>query len=153
MKYLKSFVIHEIKKDLELVDNIIIKEGFKYSIKSSNMGVKEIIIVEPFIIDQLILSNFNRRYKKILEYYIAFLQDEEGDNEGNFVIALDEIARLRSILIKKYNLIVSKKIEEKMLKKLKILENEIRTKIIDLKLIKERECVNTISEPYSGKSR
>lgn len=150
---MKSFVIHEIKKDLELEKIISIKGGFKYRVKSSNLDVKEIIILNPIIIDQLILNNFNRRYKKILEYYIAFLQDEEGDNEGNFMIVLDEIARLRSILIKKYNMVVSKKTEEKMLKKLKILENEIRMKIIDYKLIKERECAYTINEPDIGKSR
>ena len=150
---MKSFVIHEIKKNLKLKDCISVRCGFKYSIKSSNLKVKEIIIFDPFIIDQLIISNFNRRYKKILEYYIAFLQDEEGDNEGNFMIALDEIARLRSILIKKYNLVVSKKVEEKMLKKLKILENEIRMKIIDFKLIKERECAYTMNEHSNGKSR
>ncbi len=150
---MKSFVIHEIKKNLKLKECISVQCGFKYAIKSSNLNVKEIIILDPFIIDQLIISNFNRRYKKILEYYIAFLQDEEGDNEGNFMIALDEIARLRSILIKKYNLVVSKKVEEKMLKKLKILENEIRMKIIDFKLIKERECAYTMNEHSNGKSR
>lgn len=150
---MKSFVIHEIKKELELEESISIKGGFKYKIKSSNLSVKEIMILDPYIIDQLILSNFNRRYKKILEYYISFLQNDDDSSEGNFMIVLDEIARLRSILIKKYNLVVSKKIEEKMLKKLKILENEIRMKIIDYKLIKERERVNTIDEPYVGKSR
>lgn len=149
---MKSFVIHEMKKKLKFKEDISLKGGFKYVIKSANCGVKEIIILNPIIIDQLISTNFNRRYKKILEYYIASLQDD-GDNEGNFMMALDEIARLRSILIKKYNLIVSKKIEEKMLKKLKILENEIRMKIIEFKLIKERECVHTINEHVNGKSR
>lgn len=151
---MKSFVIHEIKKKLKLSDVISLDGGFKYVLKSSNLGVKEIIILDSYIIDQLILANFNRRYKKILEYYIATLQNEDSDSsEGNFMISLDEIARLRSILIKKYSLIVSRKIEEKMLKKLKILENEIRMKVIDIKLIKERECVHTISEPDIGKSR
>lgn len=151
---MKSFVIHEIKKKLKLKESITISGGFKYSIRSTKLDVKDITILEPHIIDQLIFVNFNKRYKKILEYYLAILQNEEGDNsEGAFMIALDEIARLRNILIKKYNLIVSKKVEEKMLKRLKILENEIRMKIIDFKLIKEREYVNTINEPSSRKSR
>lgn len=151
---MKSFVIHEIKKKLKLKESITISGGFKYSIKSTKLDVKEITILEPHIIDQLIFTNFNKRYKKILEYYLAILQNEEGDSsESAFMIALDEIARLRSILIKKYNLIVSKKVEEKMLKRLKILENEIRMKIIDFKLIKEREYANTINESSSRKSR
>lgn len=150
---MKSFVIHEAKNNLELTERVSIKGGFKYTLKSSNLNVKEIIILEPSIIDKLIFSNFNRKYKKILGYYISFLQDDTSDNEGNFMIALDEIARLRSILIKKYNLVVSKRVEEKMLKRLKILENEIRMKIIDIKLIKEREYVNTINGSLNGKSR
>lgn len=150
---MKSFIIHEIKNNLELEEQISIKDGFKYKIKSSKLGVKEIIIVEPYIVDQLILSNFNRRYKKILEYYLATLQDDEGTSDGNFMIALDEIARLRSILIRKYNLVVSKKIEEKMLKKLKILENEIRIKATQFKLIKEQEYAHNMNEPEVGKSR
>ncbi len=52
-----------------------------------------------------------------------------------------------NILIRKYNLIVSKKVEEKMLKKLKILENEMRSKVIDIKIIKEQE--NAIREELS----
>ena len=73
---MKSFVIHEIKKKLKLSDVISLDGGFKYVLKSSNLGVKEIIILDPHIIDQLILANFNRRYKKILEYYIATLQNK-----------------------------------------------------------------------------
>lgn len=153
---MKSFIIRELKKDLELSSFISIKGGFKYSIKSSNLNIKEIIILEPNIINHLILSNFNKRYKKILEYYIAILQEEDGDDsnntDGKLMIALDEIARLRSILIRKYNSIVSKNIEEKMLKKLKILENEIRTKVIDYKLIKEQE-MTLEEEPTYGKGR
>ena len=55
------------------------------------------------------------------------------------MLALDEIARLRTLLIKKYNNLLKKKKEEELLKKLKVLENEIRMKMIDFKLIKEQE--------------
>lgn len=144
---MKNFIIHDLNKNLKLKEKISIGEGFKYKIKSSKFYIKEIIILDPYIIDQLILTNFNKRYKKILEYYISILQDESDDAEGNFMIALDEVARLRNILIRKYNLIVSKKVEEKMLKKLKILENEMRSKVIDIKIIKEQE--NAIREELS----
>jgi len=150
---MKSFVIHELNKSLELEEKISLKDGFKYKFKSSSLGIKEIIILEPNIIDSLILNNFDKRYKKILEYYLTTLQNEDDSTDSNFMIALDEIARLRSILIRKYNLVISKKVEEKMLKKLKILENEIRIKITQFKLIKEQECVNTINEQDVAKSR
>lgn len=150
---MKSYIIHELDKELLLESSISLDKGFKYKVKSASLGVKEIIILEPYIIDNLIFNNFNCRYKKILEFYLTILQEEDETSEGNFMIALDEIARLRSILIRKYNLVVSKKIEEKMLKKLKILENEIRIKVTQFKLIKEQEYVNTINEVTVGKSR
>lgn len=150
---MKSYIIHELDKELLLESSISLDKGFKYKVKSASLGVKEIIILEPYIIDNLIFNNFNCRYKKILEFYLTILQEEDDTSEGNFMIALDEIARLRSILIRKYNLVVSKKIEEKMLKKLKILENEIRIKVTQFKLIKEQEYVNTINEVTVGKSR
>lgn len=150
---MKSYIIHELDRELLLESSISLDKGFKYKVKSASLGVKEIIILEPYIIDNLIFNNFNCRYKKILEFYLTILQEEDDTSEGNFMIALDEIARLRSILIRKYNLVVSKKIEEKMLKKLKILENEIRIKVTQFKLIKEQEYVNTINEVTVGKSR
>lgn len=150
---MKSFNIKNFNKKIKLTKEIIIEDGFKYKMKSSHLGVKEIIILNPNIIDELIFSNFNRHYKKILEYYLTILQNESDSSEGNFMIALDEITRLRNILIKRYNVILSKKMVEKMLKKLKILENEIRMKVIDIRLIKEKEYAHTIKEPEECKSR
>lgn len=149
---MQSFTIYSIKKKLKLKEDIKDLEGFKYKIKSSKLGVLEINIVSPEIIDELIFASFNKKYKKILGYYLAIMQDESDTSDGEFLVVLDEIARLKSILIKKYNLVVRKQTEAKMLKKLRIIENEIKNKIIDLKIIKEQEAVYTINEK-KGKSR
>lgn len=149
---MQSFTIHSINKKLKLKDGIKDLEGFKYKIKSSKSGVNEINITSPNIIDELIFANFNKKYKKILGYYLALLQDADDASDGDFLIVLDEIARLKSILIKKYNLVVRKQTEAKMLKKLKIIESEIKNKIINLKFIKEQEVAYTINEK-KGKSR
>ena len=53
-------------------------------------------------------------------------------------------------MIRRYDKFLSKKEIEKFLKKLKILENEIRTKIVDLRLIQEIEIKEEVKE---GKSR
>ena len=134
---MKSFIIKELKKSLKIEDFELKDSGFKYKIKNNNdLGVKEITIVSPDIVSDLISHNFDKKYKKILEFYFNSLQDEDT-NEGNLLLALDEITRLRNSLIKKYNIYVKRKVLEKLLKKLKILENEIRSKIIEFKLIKE----------------
>ncbi len=147
-----NFAIKNLKSDLEIMELETPIEGFHYKLK--NNKVKEIIIVNPQIIDSLITYYFDKKYKKILETYLNFLQDDEDNpTDTGFLIALDDIARLRNILIAKYNLILSKKKREKCLKKLKILENEIRSKIIDFRLIKEQELGNTMGEKEKSKSR
>ena len=140
---MKGFLIKKYKCEFELIKSDLKFKGFKYKLKTNNsMKVKEINIINPLIINNLINFNFNKKYKKILELYLNYLQEDDNTSESGLITALDEIARLRSILIKKYSVYMNKKLEEKLLKKLKILENEIRTKIIDFKLIKEANLVN-----------
>lgn len=138
---MKNFKIREWNKNIEAtIFNL--GEGFHYKINKKNeLEVSEIIIWDVQVIDSLIATNFDKHYKKILEYYFKVLQDNDGDEnqEGNLMIALDEVARLRNILIRKYHIFISKKTEDMLLKKLKLLENEIRSKIIDVKLIREQE--------------
>lgn len=138
---MKNFKIREWNKNIEAtIFNL--GEGFHYKINKKNeLEVSEIIIWDVQVIDSLIATNFDKHYKKILEYYFKVLQDNDGDEnqEGNLMIALDEVARLRNILFRKYHIFISKKTEDMLLKKLKLLENEIRSKIIDVKLIREQE--------------
>lgn len=156
MSKLKSFIIKELNPDLEFIQISYPIEGFHYKLKKNNsLHIKEIVIVNKAIINELISYYFNKKYKKILEDYMNALQDESTDNSSDtgLLIALDETSRLRSILIRKYKTFLSKKNEEKFLKKIKILENEIRSKIIDFRLIKEQELTYTINIEEKSKSR
>ena len=134
---MKSF-IRKLDKTLELDKAISSIDGFKYVPK--HQAIKEIIIVNPELIDKLIGTDFDKKYKNILELYLKALEDE-GDCEGTLMKALGEVNRLRSIIIRKYQRALSKKTLEKLLKKLKILENELRIKIIDYKLIEEQQKI------------
>ncbi len=138
---MKSFIIKKLKKPLELDEPLGKIEGFKYVPKlKQETKLKEIIIVNEELIDKLIMKSFDKKYKAILELYLkAMGEEDEGDSESVFMRALDEVARLRSIIIRKYQKVLSNKTTEKLLKKLKILENELRVKIIDYKLLIEQK--------------
>lgn len=154
---MKSFIIKEFPSCTINLSFDIKKDGFSYRFKLANdLGVREIIIMHPEIIDSLILANFNKRYRKIWEYYLYSLQEEDGfdsDTSGKLMLALDEITRLRGILIRKYHKNITCQCEEKMLKKLKLLENEIRMKIIDFKIIKEQELAHNNIMQEKSKAR
>ena len=142
---MSSFIIKRLTSTLELNKPLKDIKGLVYipKIKNNDLAIKEIIIVKKEIIDQLILANFNKKYKKIIEYYFNILSniDDSDNGDTNIILALDEIARLRHIIIKKYQTFLSKKTLEKMLKKLKIMENELRVKLIDYKLIQEQQSI------------
>ena len=72
------------------------------------------------------------------------MEDESEGSEGNLIVVLDDIARLRSIIIKKYRTILSRKLEEQFLRRLKLLENELRTKIIDIRIMRENQKENEL---------
>ena len=78
------------------------------------------------------------------------MNNDDESTGTNLMMALDEVARLRTIMINKYKYFLKKKTEEELLKKLKVVENELRVKIIDFKMIKEQELK---SREETGKSR
>ena len=145
---MESFVIKKLEKKTYLDFPLINIEGFKYVPTSSNSfkNIKNFTVVKPEIINDLIRFSFDKKYKKILEFYLNALNGDEESSDGKLLLALDEIARLRNIIIQRYQKVLSRQNLEKLLTKLKILENEIRIKIINFNLIKKNQEVK-------GKSR
>lgn len=133
---MKSFLIKELDQELTFDDFDFKVEGFVYKTKNSN--IKEITIVNKEIIYGLISSSFNKKYKKLLREIL--LDDEDNDGDA-LKLALDEIARLRSILENKYKRFLKKQDQEKLLKKLLLLEKDIKIKLVDKTLKKEEKNI------------
>lgn len=139
---MKSYCLKKLNSNCELESFDYNIKGFHYQIKANRgsfLKIKEVIIVNPEIISNLICHNFNKKYQKIVEYFFNNSDFDDDSTGTNLMIALDEVARLRTIIINKYHRFLKHKKEEELLKKLKLLENELRVKIIDYKLIKEQE--------------
>lgn len=143
---MKSFLIKELDNKLEFDEFNFNIEGFVY--KTKNQNIKEIIIVNPDIIYGLISYNFNKKYKKILELILSSENDDEAS--GNLKIALDEIVRLKSI-IEKYHIYLKSGSETKLLKKIKMLQKDIKLKLVDMEIKKEEKM--NVKENTKGKSR
>ncbi|MCM1052937.1 MAG: hypothetical protein NC483_03070 [Ruminococcus sp.] len=151
---MKSFTIKKLDQDLEIENFKLTIDGFIYKSKNKNYKVKELVIVNPEIISALVSFSFYKNYKRILEKYLLALKEDDDSTEGNLLIALDEIARLKSIILEKYRNYLKKKEITKFFKQLEILEEEIKNKIVDIKLIKVEMLANTnIVEENRGKGR
>ena len=149
---MKSFTIKKLEQVLEIENFKYDKKGFIYKPKKSNK-VKEIVIVNQEIVSALISYNFYKNYKKILELYLLSKTEDSDTSASGLVIALDEIARLKNIILTKYKNMLKKKEAEKFLKQLKILDSEIKNKIIDLEMLEEEKALNNEVEEKRGMSR
>jgi len=150
-----GFTIKRLEDTYELISFNYPVKGFSYPLKKNKNNtwkIKELIIVNPDIISALISHNFDKKFQKIVELFFSSNDYDEDSTGTSLMMALDEVAHLRTIIINKYKRYLKKEKEEEFLKKLKVLENELRVKIIDFKLIKEQSLVhNNIEE--KNKSR
>ncbi len=144
---MKSFLIKELEHELEFDEFDFNVDGFVYKTKKPN--IKEITIVNSDIIFGLISYNFNKKYKKILELILSSENDEESS--GNLRIALDEIARLKNIIETKYHIYLKSDAEAKLIKKLVMLQKDIKIKLVDIEIKKEEKM--NIRGNHKGKSR
>ena len=150
-----GFTIKKIEETYELISFNYPVKGFSYPLKKNRNNtwkIKELIIVNPDIISALISHNFDKKFQKIVELFFSSNDYDEDSTGTSLMMALDEVAHLRTIIINKYKRYLKKEKEEEFLKKLKVLENELRVKIIDFKLIKEQSLVHNIIDE-NNKSR
>ena len=73
-------------------------------------------------------GSINNHFKKLLELVIAITED--GDNPEGLMLCLDEISKFRSEINNKYNKFLEKKDKELALKKLEIIEKELKDKLV-----------------------
>lgn len=152
-----SFKVKTIGTKTKLKEKYEVGLCFKYKLnpnKNENLQVKEILIISPEIINILVASNFNKKYKKIIAKYIEIVQSDNEDSGDSLAILLDEVARLHTIILKKYQTLLKKKDLDKFIKKLRMLEHDIREKYTYFRLIKEMNMgYNKIEEEQKSMSR
>lgn len=101
------------------------------NISRANISLEKITIIKPSIIDGILTQKVDKKISKIIRLVMYILNDEDGSTDpSDVMLALNEITKLRRILLNRYQDFITKENEELFLKKLRILENELRIKII-----------------------
>lgn len=88
------------------------------------INVNEMIVINPSFINTLV----NKKCKKALEKIIkilSFIYEDDSNDDGILEMALDEIEKLRRLVIDKYQKFMKDEEADLLLKKLDILENEV----------------------------
>ena len=100
--------------------------------KGNYIKVNEVKIVDKVMIEKILSMKFDRAFKQLVALALRVINDEDADDDTAMIV-LDEVELVRQILLERYHKFISQEKEKLFLKKLRIIENEIRVKQIKIK--------------------
>lgn len=110
-------------------------DGYTFKPKPGNgnyIKVNEVKIVDKVMIEKILSMKFDRAFKQLVALALRVINDEDADDDTAMIV-LDEVELVRQILLERYHKFISQEKEKLFLKKLRIIENEIRVKQIKIK--------------------
>lgn len=121
-------------KEIVYINYEIKGYGFNPNADSTNNNLKinQIVIINPSLIDKILTIKFKQRYKRILMIVLSIVNSSDA-TEGDVVLALDEIAKMRDIILHKYKVFLKKEKEKVFLEQLRGLENSLRAKMQEIR--------------------
>lgn len=123
----KRFVVKkDIKTDVITYMEYEKLKGLKFKPKSNvnfedMISVNEMIVINPGLIEKLVSKKCSRNFKKILKL-MSLVSDD--DDDSGYMLILDEIERLKNLVINKYKNYMEEKEYDVLLKKLEIIKQE-----------------------------
>ena len=137
-----KYVIKKRNKVLEIIDIDYPFKGYKFKPKSET--IKGITIVDEKLINAILTAKINDMFTRLLMIVNdAFNSD---DNPSGVGIALDEISMVKESIKIKYAKFLDEKKEELYLKKLALIEEEMKYKYYAYEM-------QTVKKEEKGKSR
>lgn len=113
--------------------------GYKFNPKkrgNSYIEVKEVTVINPNMIDNILSIKFNAQFNKLMASALKVVKDDDA-TEGDAQVVLGEVELIRQIITNRYQKFLKRSKEDMFLKKLRLIENEMRIKILCLKETKQ----------------
>lgn len=128
-----------IKKNSQTGEIIYMKyklDGYKFKPKNNskvNLSLDTIMIVKPEMINKILTLKVEKKIEKIIKLIMFLLNQDDGETSpSDVMLALNEVGKLRSIILNRYQDYITQEKEILFLKKLRILENELRIKNLSM---------------------
>ena len=125
-------------------------DGYRFKPKNNEgyLNVSEVTVVDNSMIDTILTIKFDKAFKRVVAMALKVINDEDAD-EGDTTIVLDEAELVREILLNRYQKYISKEKEVLFLKKLRLIENEMRLKQVAIK----QKAIALKEEKSKGRGR
>lgn len=103
----------------------------KNKVKYDGVVVNEMMIIKPTLIEKLLKRKISVKLDNYLQYIISVLDDESSD-AGRIGTVLSDLNRYREIVKNNYRQYLNEKYIELLLKKIELLEYELKKKLMVL---------------------
>ncbi len=127
-----------LKKDEEKAGSATFNkdlDGYNFKSNHSNsLNVDEVLIAKPELVDKILTNNIKEKYKRLVMIVLSIMRASDT-SEGDCILALDEIARLKDILLHRYNKNIKREKQELFLDQLCQLESQLHQKINQIRAI------------------
>ena len=124
-----KYVIEKNGKDMKLVYYSVNMVGLGVEPKNGVPGLtikaKRVVLVDPELRDAYIKQRINKKIDKVIKFMLRILNDEDT-TEGDVGMVLDEINKLKGIVIKKYKEYMKVSEYKALLTKLIIIGEEFK---------------------------
>lgn len=124
-----KYVIDKNNSKFKLLYYNVSMVGLDVTPKNGASGVtikaKKIILIDPSLRESYIRQRINKKIDKVIEFMLRILNDEDT-TEGDVGMVLDEIAKLKGIIINKYREYMIESEYKSFLTKLIIVEEEFK---------------------------
>lgn len=125
MKYLLDKESDEFKLSYYKANMVGLDITPKNGAPGVSIKAKKIVIVDPELTSSYVKKRINKKIDKVLEFMIHILNDDDT-TDGDASIVLDELSRLKGIIINKYKEYMLKEEYKSFLTKIIIIEEEFK---------------------------
>ena len=125
-----SFLIKKIEIEQDMININHNIDGYVFKPNLNVIEIKTITLYNKKMISSILTSKLEKKFERLAMITYDVLTSDDEDSQADTAIALDEIAKLKSIINKKYDKYISKKLKSDYLKKIFILEKELNSKIL-----------------------
>lgn len=120
------------EKDLVFFDYNKI-DGFEFTPKNSSdyigVTVNKMVVIKPSFVEKVLKKKVKRRLDLYLQFIISVLDSEDTDPTGLRTV-LNDLERYRRTVINKYQKYLDEKYINLLLKKIDLLNHEIKMKLV-----------------------
>ena len=126
------------RENTEIVHGYIDYDKIKgFNIKPQNtipyegIEVGHLTLVEPELIEKVLKRKTKRKLNTYLNFLLTVIDDDDTDGEA-LELVIEDAIRYKAIIINKYSKFLDKKYINTLLRKVNMVEKELRAKLIEL---------------------